>query len=88
MILKTYTSERMKVVGEIDVNVRYKNQYTLVEQDKYLNTLLTKYADVFKNILENMTQHQAKMYIKAGTTSKFTKHTLFLLLFNSKLRRN
>ena len=47
--------------------------HTLAEQDKYLNTLLTKYADVFTNILGNMTQHQAKMYIKAGTTSKFYK---------------
>ena len=31
MVLKTYTSERMEVVGEIDVDVRYQNQsHTLV----------------------------------------------------------
>ena len=90
MVLKTYTSERMKVVGEIDVDVRYQNQshalvlvvvsgdgptligrnwleainlnwnqiaHTRVEQDKNLNTLLTKYADVFTNKLGTMTQH-------------------------------
>ena len=106
MVLKTYTSDRIKVVGEIDVDVLYQNQshalvlvvvsgdgptlfgrnwleainlnwnqiaHTRVEQDKNLNTLLTKYADVFTNKLGTMTQHRAKLYIKEGTTPKFYK---------------
>ena len=44
-----------------------------MEQDKNLNTLLTKYADVFTNKLGTMTQHRAKLYIKEGTTPKFYK---------------
>ena len=106
MVLKTYTSERMKVVGEIDVDVRYQNQshtlilvvvsgdgptlfgrnwleainlnwnqiaHTRVEQDRILNTLLTKYAEVFTDKLGTMTQHRAKLYVKEGTIPKFYK---------------
>lgn len=84
MLLKSYTGDQVKVLGEVQVDVSYgeqKDKYTLYVVKGNNSCLLgrKKYDMVFKEDLGTLQSGVATLHIKPNATPKFLSPAQYLM---------